>query len=1156
MFTEKAQIVIDLAKDIAFANGMNELSIISLIAAVCKKTEASVLFAECISLTPAQVREICPSLNEPIACPGKLSVSEEVKEVLQNAQELAERIPDCSQPGLMDIRHLVCGMGLSQEVCAELNVTPRSRDMVYKLLASWLSNDSQPVGLQQLTYRLTNLRNALLKRIYGQDDAIYTFIEGLFNAEVVAQADSNRVVPRAIFVFAGPPGVGKTFLAELGASYLGRPFKRFDMSAYSGVQQNEQLIGMPQSFMGAHPGTLTEFTEKNPNAVLLFDEVEKAHINTIQLFLQILDAGVLEDKYHERNISFRDTMIIFTTNAGRKLYDKSNENGIQRANATFYRQTVLDALENEKNPVTGDVVFPPAICSRLATGYPILFNHLGVNELEKLTRTELTRVAELFERQYFKRILIDDLVPMCLVLREGARSDARTLYSRAETFIKAEIFAFCQLFHTDRVDDVLSGIESLRFTVEESQGAIPDDIKTLFWPMESPKVLLITSQQESTILSNRIQGVEWRIATTPEDAINILADENIDLVLLDIWIGSQTGGLTDSIRLFDRIPPSARAIGKGQELLRHIRERLPNLPVYLLGIKDELDDPDQSGKLDDELFMACVHSGGIRGVFSIKETELASESITSTNTLSLRLLSICRHLYREKIASRLGEERKILSFDTLPRIDNAKHEVLISIRNLRLTRALAAVDVGEVLEDVERPQMSFEEVIGAERAKEELRFFINFLREPHRFAALGLKPPRGVLLYGPSGTGKTMLAKAMAGESNVAFLSASASSFVTIWQGSGPQNVHNLFSRARRYAPAIIFIDEIDAIGRARTGSISSHGEEMALNALFTEMDGFIGPSPEKPIFVLAATNFNISNDNQISLEHTTPTLDPALIRRFSQCILVDLPDKEARKKYLMVRLHDGKHNETSEEAIDICAEKSAGMSIANLEQVIETASREALRGNGCFTDEVLLEALAIQQEGEKKIWSPEFLMNTARHEAGHTIMYWLSGWLPSEVSIIARAEHGGGMRRNEEEMNRESQTREEKRESIRTSLGGRAAEMLYNGNINGLTTGAWADLEQATQIARQMICIYGMHDEFGLLSTPELLKYPEAMSSPLFQRVNELARGILDEEMATTMKQLTENRELLDKIVNLLIQRNRIYRKDLEEVLPPHVVH
>ena len=225
-------------------------------------------------------------------------------------------------------------------------------------------------------------------------------------------------------------------------------------------------------------------------------------------------------------------------------------------------------------------------------------------------------------------------------------------------------------------------------------------------------------------------------------------------------------------------------------------------------------------------------------------------------------------------------------------------------------------------------------------------------------------------------------------------------------------------------------------------------------------------------------------------------------------------------------------------------------MSIANLEQVIETAGRNALQKNQEMTGDLLVEALDTAREGEAKEWSPEFLESTARHEAGHTILYWLSGWWSTEVSIVARADHGGGMRPCEEEMKRECKTREELLARIRTCLAGRAAESLYYGKEQGLNTGASGDLDMATKTARHLICLFGMEEDFGLLSTPELFKYAEAVSSPLYQRVSEAASQILKQEMENTLKLLEENRTHLDAVSQALLEKNRLYRNDLQAII------
>ena len=1154
MFTDRAQSVIDLAKDYAFSSGSTEMQLTAVLTAMSKDAQASILLADMLALTPDRLKTACPAVPEPAFCPGKMSLAEPVRAALAAAKELAEEVPDRSHPGLIDLPHLACALAMSMEACAILGVTPLPREDAVALLCSQHEREAQAPRLDELTQRLRQMRTALLSAVFGQDHAVHSFVEGLFNAEVVAAADTKRRSPRAVFVFAGPPGVGKTFLAELGASYLDRPFKRFDMSAYSGHYQNEALVGMAKSYHGAHPGLLTEFVEKNPNAVLLFDEIEKAHANAIHLFLQILDAGTLEDKYHERNISFRDTTIIFTTNVGRKLYDRPNESGVHIANASFHRKTILDALETEKDPQTSQPFFPPAICSRMATGYPVLFNYLRVNELERVSQAALACVAALLERQYYKFVSFDELLPMCLVLREGARVDARTLRSQAEAFVKTEVFKFCQLFQTDRLEEVFELIDRVHFALDDKTRDMDEEVRSLFEPRELPRVLLVADASLAELYRGAMPEVTWYAASTADDALQVLADEEVDVVLVDLWMGKSSSTASRTIQHFDHVPAAARGLDQGQELLRKVRERLPDMPVYLLSLarRDGGDRP--GGSIDEELFLACVQGGGARGmIFSRFVDGSAAAWQDDRDQFAADLLVTCRRLYREKAAERMGRERKVLTFDTVPQVDRDKKEISIRLRNLRLARAIAAADAGEVLEDVERPRTRFDDVIGAGAAKEELKFFIDYLKNPRRYAALGLRPPKGVLLYGPPGTGKTMLARAMAGESNVAFIPISATNFVTIWQGSGPQNVRDLFARGRRYAPAIIFIDELDAIGKARSGTAGAgRAEENTLNALLVEMDGFTSPSPDRPVFVLAATNFRVDAEETEAPERSSRALDPALVRRFARTILVDLPERAAREEYLAKRLKDRAASRVSDEVIKLVAERSSGMSIANLESIIEAAARNAVKSGGELTDKLLEDAFETVRFGEARPREAAEMTRTARHEAGHTIMYWLSGWWPAYVTVVSRGSHGGYMAPNAAEIEkRTSRTRDELLADIRVSLAGRAAELLYYGREGGLSTGVSQDLENATHIARAMVSRYGMDEEFGLVVTPELSKYEGALSSPVYLKLNDAANRILKEEMDRTLKSLEANRLHLDAVSLALVDKERLTTEELQKVLP-----
>ena len=1152
MFTDSAQRVIDLAKDYAFSSGSMRLNPSSLLAAMGRHPATRGLLAECLGLNVDQLQAACPTGPEPATCPGHLPLDEAVRTLLARARELAREIPDRQHPSLFNPAHLVAAYATSTTFCTLLGTVPRSQDNV----AAWLLNQQEQAAqtprLGELSDRLQGLRNQLLARVFGQDHAIHAFVEGLFNSELGAVADQARKAPRAVFAFAGPPGVGKTLLAELGAACLERPFKRFDMSAYADHQQFQALVGWARSYQAAHPGQLTEFVQQNPDAILLFDEIEKAHLNTLHLFLQILDAGRLEDKFHERDVPFRDTTVIFTTNAGRRLYEAPNASGVHSANAAFHRQTILDALANEKDPRTGQPFFPAALCSRLGKGYPVLFNLLGVPDLVRVVQAELRRVADLLERQYYIQVVFDPTVALCLMLREGARADARTLCAQAERFIKGELFQFCQLFKTERLDEVLERVETVRFGLDESVVADPV-LDPLFQPEIRPCVLLVTSSINAETYQMLFPELDWRPAESVEDIGRVLATSEPDLALVDPWLEQtipsfQGGTMMD----FDHIPVGARRLERSQELLRTLHVRQPELPVFLLA--EPLDGAAVDAEVTDaERFAACVRGGGARGVLtSPLGADLTAEGEMQRATFAAEVNQLARRFHQEKMATRLGQQRQVLGFDTVPRVEREGRTIAVRLRHPQLSRALAAADAGEVLDAVERPQARFADVIGADSAKEELQFFIDYLKEPGRYLAAGLKPPKGVLLYGPPGTGKTLLARAMAGESEVAFLTAAASAFVTIWQGSGPQSVRDLFARARRYAPAIVFIDEIDAIGRVRAGGASGRAEENTLNALLTEMDGFTSSDPRRPVFVLAATNFNIQADDADAPERSARTLDPALVRRFSRAIRVDLPDTAARRRYLEWRLGKTKGSAVSVTALELLAEKTVGMSLADLDMALETAARLALRQNRPVDDELLIEAIDTAREGEAKPWSPQFLESTACHEAGHTLMYWLSGWWPVEVSIVARAEHGGGMRRGEVELRRESLSRADLLATIRTALGGRAAEVVYYGPEAGLTTGAASDLEYATRLARQLICRYGMDDEFGPLAAPELLQFAAAVGSPLYVQVSEAARTLLKRELERTVQALTANRSHLDAVAEALIARNRLLRLDLEVILPP----
>ena len=986
-------------------------------------------------------------------------------------------------------------------------------------------NEMSPAFLPELTARIRRMRARLLSAVYGQDHVVHAFAEGMFAAEVLAASDEKRVRPRAIFVFAGPPGVGKTFLAEQAAAALDMPFKRFDMTSYADHQSYMGLIGFEKSYHEAKKGTLTGFVRSHPHCILLFDEIEKAHANTVNLFLQVLDAGRLNDRFLDEDVSFRDTVIIFTTNAGRSLYD-----GPSRDNAAgVSRGIILGALNTELNPQTGRPWFPPAITSRMATGWPLLFNHLQAHHLETISAGELSRMGGLFEKQYGIKVRFDDFVPTSLLLQEGGLADARTLRAQTELFFKNEVFKTCRLWGEEHVGSALKGIEgiALRAALDDS----PEEVRALFSSSEKPEMLLYAPRETAEDFRRKLPQYTVYATQDAEEALSVAGEKEIRLALIDLTVKSPDsragqalfGGESASLPLpgavrFDYAPITDAKLSDGNRLFRTLRERLPELPLYLLETGDFTIDP--------ELEMSYIRAGARgklrnpRSDFSVFEDQLAA---------------ICRELYRQRVAARLAAERKVVSFETVPRLRGGGKEVEIRLCRYAIRRAVSAEDSGSLLDEVEKPELRFADVIGARQAKDELRFFVDYLKNPRRFSARGLKPPKGVLLYGPPGTGKTMLARAMAGESDAAFLPTVASSFVTKYQGSGPEAVRALFQKARRYAPSILFIDEIDAIGRKRGQSNSGHGEEMALNALLAEMDGF-SVDPRRPVFVLAATNFDVEEGRG-----GMGVIDPALSRRFDCKVAVELPNEEEREAFLRMSLDRLPVHAVTEESIWRIAARSVGVSLSWLSSVLETANRLAVKAQAPLDDAALDEAYETVVHGSRKDWGHDYLERVARHEAGHALLNWLAGSTPVYLTIVARGEHGGYMEHAADE-NGPLLTRRELCTRIRTALGGRAAELVCYGEEEGLSTGAGGDLRTATRLALSMLTRYGMDGELGLM-----VREDEAAASPEVRtRVNALLR----EELQGAVEALRANRDRLDRLTEALLKKNKLTAGEIEACL------
>ena len=439
----------------------------------------------------------------------------------------------------------------------------------------------------------------------------------------------------------------------------------------------------------------------------------------------------------------------------------------------------------------------------------------------------------------------------------------------------------------------------------------------------------------------------------------------------------------------------------------------------------------------------------------------------------------------------------------------------------------------------------FADVAGEDEAKENLQEIVNYLHDPSKYKDIGAQMPKGILLVGPPGTGKTMLAKAVAGESNVPFFSMSGSEFVEMFVGMGASKVRDLFKQAKEKAPCIVFIDEIDAIGQKRnSGQYGGNDErEQTLNQLLTEMDGFEG---NNGVIILAATN-------------RPESLDPALTRpgRFDRRVPVELPDLKGREEILKV--HARKIKVAEDVDFSKIARMASGASGAELANIVNEAALRAVRDGRRFATQADLEESievviagyqkknAIMTDHEKKIVS--------YHEVGHALVAAMQTHSApvQKITIVPRTSGALGYTMQVEEGNHYLMTKEEIENKIATFTGGRAAEEVVFGSV---TTGASNDIEQATKLARAMITRYGMSDEFGMVALETVTNQylggdaSLACSAETQTKIDQQVVALVQKQHDKAIRILMDNREKLDELATYLYEKETITGEEFMRIL------
>ncbi len=446
-----------------------------------------------------------------------------------------------------------------------------------------------------------------------------------------------------------------------------------------------------------------------------------------------------------------------------------------------------------------------------------------------------------------------------------------------------------------------------------------------------------------------------------------------------------------------------------------------------------------------------------------------------------------------------------------------------------------------------KEKVSFTDVAGAEEEKEELREIVSFLQEPKKYLDLGARIPKGVLLVGPPGTGKTLLAKAVAGEAGVQFLSISGSDFVELYVGVGASRVRDLFDEAKKVAPSVVFIDEIDAVGRQRGAGLGGgHDErEQTLNQLLVEMDGF---SSNEGVVVLAATN-------------RADILDPALLRpgRFDRQVFVGRPDSRGREEVLAVHAR----NKPLAEDVDlkVLAQSTSGFTGADLENVInEGALLSARRGQKFITMDALQEAIIKVIAGPEKksrVVPPHERRLTAYHEAGHAVMHHCLASVDPvhQVTIVPRGQ-AGGMTISLPGEDRGYYSKRYMEEEIAALLGGRVAESLF---LDDISTGASNDIQRATAMARKMVTSYGMSEKLGAVSFDSghdevfigrSMAQAKSYSEEVAAQIDGEVKAIIDAGYRRCQQVLEQHRQQMEAVAAYLLEHETMSGEDFAAVM------